>query len=184
MDHTTEAQIAEAAKAGDQRAFEQLYNNHHGGVYGYLRARLLDAATADDLTQEVFMRAFKMIKRFDTAYRIQPWLLGIGRNVLREHIRRIHRRKEVHWTELCLDLENAMGEEDPWSDVMQYLPACINKLGESARQAIHWHYMGGTRLQDVADRLGRTHGAVKVLMVRARQSLKRCVESQLKKIQT
>jgi len=163
-----------------RRVFSDVYAQNRSAVFGYFRARTFDSNDAEDLTQEVFLRAFGALNRFDTTQQVRPWLMGIGRNVLREHVRKAGRRKEVSWTELCIELEDMLGDDSPYEDVMNVLPLCMKNLSESAAQALHWHYMGGQKLQQIADRMGRTLGAVKVLMVRARQALKRCFEKKLK----
>jgi RNA polymerase sigma-70 factor (ECF subfamily) len=152
--------------------FADVYAQHHAVVFGYLRARVLDSHDAEDLCQEAFLRAFAALERYDPSRDVRPWLLGISRNVLREHIRRVGRRKETGWTELCLELEGLVGEDSPYQDTLDLLPVCMSHLGEAAYNALHWHYMQGLKIE-------RTLGAVKVLMVRARQALKRCFESHL-----
>ena len=179
MAEPSTAQSGGSISAAEQAAFAQVYNQNHGWVFGYLRARLLDTNDADDLAQEVFMRAFAARGRFDKTADVRPWLLGIARNVLREHIRKNQRRKEVAWTELCLELEEMVGQDGQYDDVLATLPLCMSHLGESAGQALRWHYFAGNKIEEIAQRLGRTLGAVKVLMVRARQSLKRCFQERL-----
>jgi RNA polymerase sigma-70 factor (ECF subfamily) len=174
----TQEQLTPKVGKHEQRAaFADVYSRHHAVVHGYLRARLLNGTDAEDLAQEAFLRAFGAMHRFDPATDIRPWLIGIARNVLREHVRRIRKRKEVTWTELCLELEETIEAEGTYEDVLHLLPVCTLKLGESARQAIQWHYLGGQKLQEIAQKLDKTVGAVKVLMVRARQALKRCIHS-------
>ncbi len=166
---------AQAARCG----FGQVYQENHAWVFGYLRARLLNGSDAEDLTQEVFLRAYSALERFDRSLGIRPWILGIARNVLREHIRKVHRRKEVGWAELCIELEQMVDQEGLYDDVLAELPYCLAQLGESASQALKWHYFAGEKLDAIAHHLGRTMGAVKVLMVRARQALKRCFARRL-----
>lgn len=163
----------------DHAAFAVVFRDNYAAVHGYLRARLLRGNDAEDLAQEVFLRAYRGIARFDPATNIRPWLLGIGRNVLREHVRRIRKRKEVAWTELCLELEDSVEAEGLYEDILHLLPVCVVRLGDSARQAITWHYMGGQKLKEIAERLGKTLGAVKVLMVRARHALRRCIQGHI-----
>src|SRR5687768_18183034 len=107
----TEQALIEQAQRGDRAAFEQIVRQNQGMVYGYLRARLLQPVDADDLTQEVFLRCYLARARFDNSNQMRPWLLGIARNILREHIRKQKRRKEVAWTELCLELEEVASLE-------------------------------------------------------------------------
>jgi RNA polymerase sigma-70 factor (ECF subfamily) len=161
----------------EQAAFADIYRENHAAVHGYLRARLLNAGDAEDLCQEVFLRAYRGLRRYDPTASIRPWLLGIGRNVLHEHVRRVRKRKEVAWTELCLELEETVESEGLYEDILHLLPICTVRLGESARQAIAWHYTRGEKLREIAARLDKSLGAVKVLMVRARQALRRCIQS-------
>jgi len=167
---------AATVDAVPRAAFADVYDRHHAAVHGYLRARLLNHGDADDLCQEVFLRAYQGLNRYHDGGAMRAWLMGIARNVLREHIRRRHRRKEVAWTELCLELEESIEQEGIYEDMLHLLPVCTARLGDSARQAITWHYMTGLKVQEIADRMTRTVGAVKVLMVRARQALKRCIQ--------
>ncbi|HEV7221151.1 MAG TPA: sigma-70 family RNA polymerase sigma factor, partial [Pirellulales bacterium] len=99
-----ETALIEAAKQGDREAFAAIVERHQGAVFGYLRARLLQPSDAEDLTQEVFLRCYSARARFDSANLIGPWLIGIARNLLREYARKRKRRREVAWTELCLEV--------------------------------------------------------------------------------
>jgi RNA polymerase sigma-70 factor (ECF subfamily) len=173
------AQILSAAARGDRAAFTALVDQHHRVVYGYLRSRVLEANDADDLCQEVFMRCYSSRIKFDSADMIRPWLIGIARNVLREHVRKIKRRKEVAWTTLCLELDSLVGEDIPqdgmYDDLIGQLPTCMENLGPSARNALNMHYADGLKIAEIGERLHRSIGAVKLLMYRARQTLRRCL---------
>ena len=173
----TEQALIEQAQRGDRAAFEQIVRQHQGAVYGYLRARLLHVSDAEDLTQEVFLRCYLARARFDSTNQIRPWLLGIARNILREHIRKIKRRKEVAWTELCLELEEmAPVADERYEEFVGQLPQCLGGLGTSARQALDMHYAARLRLAQISEQLKRSEGAVKLLLYRARQALKRCLD--------
>ena len=146
-------------------------------MFGYLRARLLQSSDAEDLTQEVFLRCYSCWARFDPAGAVRPWLLGIARNLLHEHTRKIKRRKEVAWTELCLELDEMVSSDDAlYGDMLGHLPGCLNSLGESARQAIQLRYRSHLRLAEIGEKLCRSEGAAKLLMFRARQALKNCLD--------
>lgn len=175
----TDDLLVYAAQAGDERAFEILVERHQRPVYGYFRARVLVPDDADDLCQEVFLRCFLMPATFEAPIMVRPWLMGIARNVLREHIRKLTRRKEVAWSALCLDIDEASGadeaEDNVYDDVVGHLPGCIESLGGSARDALDMYYRCRMRLAQIGERLRRSEGAVKLLMYRARQSLKNCL---------
>ncbi|HEY4259822.1 MAG TPA: RNA polymerase sigma factor, partial [Schlesneria sp.] len=108
--------LIEQLRRGDRSAFAAVIERHQRAVYGYLRARLLQATDADDMTQEVFLRFYLSQARFDSNALVRPWLLGIARNLLREHIKGMKRRKEVAWTELCLELESVMPADAQLTD--------------------------------------------------------------------
>ena len=166
--------------AGDRAAFEQVVAEHQAAIHAFLRARLFQATDADDLAQEVFLRFYIARARFDTAQMIRPWLLGIARNLLREHARKTRRHRETAWTELCLELEELLpATEGLYDDALGYLSGCLEELGESARDALHQHYGHSRKLAEIGQRLKRREGAVKLLIFRARQALKRCLAHKL-----
>lgn len=173
----SEQALIHQAQRGDRAAFEQIVQRYQGAVYGYLRARVLHSGDAEDLTQEVFLRCYLARARFDSANQFRPWLLGIARNILREHVRRMKRRKEVAWTELCLELEQLVPDKNErYEQYIGQLPQCLGSLGQSARQALDMHYASRLRLAEISEHLKRSEGAVKLLLYRARQALKRCLD--------
>ena len=173
--------LIESALRGDRAAFEALIVQHQSAVYGFLRARLQQHSDAEDLTQEVFLRFYLARARFDTTQLIRPWLLGIARNLLREHTRKTKRIRQTAWTELCLELEELLQNDtrEPDDDIFIWLPECLSGLGQSARQAIDLHYTANLRLAEIGVQLKRSEGAVKLLVFRARQALKRCLDQKI-----
>jgi len=180
-DRANDQLLIEAAQRGDRAAFSALIQRHQGAVYGYLRARLLERADAEDLCQEVFLRCYTASARFDSPELVRPWLIGIARNLLRERVRRVKRRREVAWTELCLELETWNPPDDQQHDTaVRLLPDCLDSLGPTAREALDLHYRGSLRLAAIGDRLHRSEGAVKLLLFRARQALRLCLNGKLR----
>jgi RNA polymerase sigma-70 factor (ECF subfamily) len=178
-----DAALLAAAQRGDHAAFTAIIERHAKLVHGYLRARLTRLADAEDLGQEVFLRVYtaKAVPREGAGMAMRPWLIGIARNVLREHVRAAQRRRETAWTALCLDIEDLVGAAESdggvFDEVMGKLPRCLEGLGPSARQAIDLYYHDDLRMQEIATRFKRSEGAVKLLVHRARQAVRRCLES-------
>lgn len=173
-----EKRLLMAIRAGDERAFATAVSRHQKSVYAYLRSRMLDPTEADDLCQDVFLRFYEGREKLDRAETAISWLLGIARNRLREHARKLSRRKETAWTEMCLELDECVtpsAADDPF-DAIDALPRCMEELGPSARDAIEMHYRGQMRLADIGTKLNRSEGAIKLLMHRARQALRNCLE--------
>lgn len=163
----------------DRAEVEAVVAAHQKMVYGFLRGRLADASAADDLCQEVFLRFLTSRPLVATGSgETSAWLVGIARNVLREHARRRARRREVSWTELCLDVEHggnqAAGDTD---DRLARIPGCLDGLGKTARTALDLHYGERLRLAEIGRRFDRSEGAVKLLLFRARQAVRRCLDA-------
>ena len=165
------------ASAADRAAVEAVVAAHQKMIYGFLRARLADPAAADDLCQEVFLRY--LTSRPVVAKgsgETSAWLVGIARNVLREHVRRCSRRREVAWTEMCLDIEAGAAADDA-DERLARIPACLDGLGQTARTALDLHYGDRLRLAEIGRRFDRSEGAVKLLLFRARQAVRRCLDA-------
>ncbi|HEX4129428.1 MAG TPA: sigma-70 family RNA polymerase sigma factor [Pirellulales bacterium] len=172
-----ESALVESLRRGDREAFAQIVAQHQGPVYGFLRARLLQPTDAEDLAQEVFLRCYTARDRLEVGASLRAWLIGIARNLLRERARQVRRRKEVVWTELCLELDELTAPgDDAEDDSLVHLPNCMESLGDSARQAIEMRYCSQLRLAEIGNRLRRSEGAAKLLMFRARQALKSCLD--------
>ncbi len=166
-------------QAADQLA--QIIDDHQMAIFAFFRARVLQHNDAEDLTQEVFLRYHTGRARFDESREMRPYLMGIARNLLRERARKLKSRKEVSWTEICLELENEPPDGlGAYEDVVDFLPECLSKLGDSAKLALDLHYRKRLQVREIGTRLERTVGAVKLLMFRARQSLKRCLDRKVK----
>lgn len=175
------AALVQASQRGDPKAFATLIELYQNTIYGYLRARLSQPSDAEDLCQEVFLRCYLGRDKLHRAAAIGPWLIGIARNLLHEEVRRRQQRKEVTWTELCLKLDDLVARDPAEvNSAVAQLPACLESLGQSAREAIDLKYRSQLRFGEIATRLCRSEGAVKLLVHRARQALKNCLDRKLK----
>ncbi|UUO05430.1 sigma-70 family RNA polymerase sigma factor [Blastopirellula sp. J2-11] len=171
-----DALLVDAIQGKDREAFTAFVSRQQGFVFGYLRSRMLEPSDAEDLCQEVFLRCFVGKVRFPENVPVRPWLLGVARNVLREHVRKVNRRKEVAWTELCLEIDAlADNNHDDYAAVQSFLKQCLDSLGKSARDALDMHYYAQMKMSAIGAKLRRSEGAVKLLVFRARQALKNCI---------
>src|ERR1700743_1636749 len=76
-----EGALVQRARAGDTRAFERLYREHAGKVYGLCLRMTRDPALAEDCTQETFINAWRAMDRLETRRSLGTWLHRIGVNV-------------------------------------------------------------------------------------------------------
>jgi RNA polymerase sigma-70 factor, ECF subfamily len=84
----SEAEAIDASVAGDQRAFEVLYNLHKRRVYSLCLRMVNNVAEAEDLTQEAFMQLFRKIATFRKESAFSTWLHRLTVNVVLMHLRK------------------------------------------------------------------------------------------------
>lgn len=86
--------LALDARAGDAAAQAALVRATQSDVWRFTAA-LVDPASADDLTQETFLRAFKALPAFEGRSSVRTWLLGIARRTCADHLRAVVRRRRL-----------------------------------------------------------------------------------------
>ena len=97
--------LLQAYRAGDVRAFERLVARHEKPVWNFIRRFVADAATAEDLLQEVFLRVVKSADEWRGAAKFSTWLYTIARNLTVDHARR-----SVHRKAASLDADRGTGD--------------------------------------------------------------------------
>jgi len=180
MMESVKPKIPDSAEGGAYDAFTQIYETYYPRCFGFFRSRVLDTNIAADLTQEAFLRAYGAMARFDSSRRVDSWLMGICRNVLREYVRRERRRREIPWAQLCLEIAEIAGDDDgEHVDMMPHLPGCISQLAPKTEAVLRAHYFEGKMLAVVATDKGQALSAVKMTLLRARRALKTCIRRKL-----
>lgn len=156
-----------------------LVADHHADVWRYLRFLGCDASTADDLTQETFLKlvggAFEERDPRSTA----AYLRSVARNLFRMSI-----RSSRNVTSLAdLDLADAAWEQAEavaqGEERRRALGECMRALGERARQALHHQYSEHRSGREIASLLGISHENLRVVLHRAKQALRKCVQRKL-----
>ncbi len=158
---------------GDAAAFGQIYDIYVETVYRYLFYRLGRPTEAEDLTEQVFLRAWEGIHRF--RWQGKPfvaWLYRVAHNVLVDHFRahRVIDRLEPHHERPhpADDIELQIEAED--------LAAAIRQLTDDQQEVIILRFMEELGHAEIAARTGRREGAVRALQLRALRSLRKIVE--------
>jgi RNA polymerase sigma factor (sigma-70 family) len=167
------ASDAELVRTADARAFGELYGRHVDAVHGWFAARVASAAA--DLTAETFARAWLSRRTFrdERDGSALPWLLGIGRNVLRESAR--HDRVETSARErLGLPLELAEDEFDAVDERLSPRPslrAALEALPPHERRALELRVVDELPYDDVARSLRIRPAAARLRVSRALRRL-------------
>jgi RNA polymerase sigma factor (sigma-70 family) len=159
-----DASLVAAVRQGDVSAYGALYAAHVGAVRTTVRAQMSDREAAEDVVQDVFVRALESLPKLDDAARFRPWLLSIARHTA------IDARRAVRVTEEVVDREGGV-EPDRLAELGEMASLVWGTVaGLSARDGTAMAMVSlGFGIADVAVALGVSHGAAKVAVHRARE---------------
>lgn len=161
--------LVTAAQGGDRTAWGELYVRYARMVHGILLARV-PAADADDLTQEVFLRAMRSLKQLRDAAAFGGWLAAMTRNFAHD----FHRRAHTEDGELPADLA---GKSDVRSSVEAAAALqAIRDLPEAYRETLMLRLVDGMTGPEIARRTGLTADSVRVNLHRGMKLLKERLE--------
>ncbi len=163
-----EGALVERARNGDARAFERLYREHAGRVYGLCLRMTREPHLAEDCTQETFINAWRALGAFETRSSLATWLHRIAVNVTLARRRR-NGLVETH-VEDDEDLRSEWTLETPVE--VHEIEAAIAGLPDGARDALVLHALYGYSHNEAADMLGIAEGTCKAQLHRARRLLR------------
>ena len=165
--------------------FEILTREHIDSVRAFLLASLRDGAAVEDLLQETFLVAWRILDRYDRQLPFGPWVRGIAAKLVLNHRRKVGRSK-VHYCddELLGRIDRGFGAfatlpGDTFDEQLDALRACLSGLTGTQRESIRLHYEHGMHCKAIAERLGIGFEAVKKHLQRGRTRLHRCLSAKL-----
>ena len=160
-----ELDLVERAKS-DPKAFGALYESHVDGVYRYLYARLGNAADAQDVTAEVFVKALRGIGRYRHQGRpFAAWLHQIARNALADHFRRGPMGQELG--EDTVDLAVSVEGTAIRNLEVEAIWRRVDRLPPQQRAAMILRFGSDSNCRETAALMGKSEAAVKLLIYRA-----------------
>jgi len=165
-----ERTLVASARRGSTAAFESLYRNHVGNVYGLCLRMTANRATAEDCTQEAFIQAWRSLPAFEGRSAFGTWLHRIAVNAVLGQGRR---RRELPGDDVPAD-ETAAATADPATGdegTMLDLEQAIGMLPSGARQALVLVALYGYTHEEAAAMLGIAAGTCKSQLHRARELL-------------
>lgn len=178
-----EARLIREAQQGDQQAFEallRLYDRHVFAIIGSFLRRKQDA---EDLAQDVFLKAYLAIRRFRPGAPFAPWLRRITVNTCYDYLRKIRSHAEVSFTDLAdpeRDLMRGLAEHaspaaghgaDDQVAARDLAERILAGLAPKERLVITLREVHGFEIAEIADALGCTRAAAKVRLWRARRAM-------------
>lgn len=152
--------------------FEAWFRDHRESVYRYVRFRVANRDTAEDLTSDVFMKALRSLSRYDPR-RSAPrtWLLRIARNAITDHLRALQRRGSLH---VSLDRAPDLVSRAPSQEERMLREEQVQKLLSAAatlrapdQEVLSLRYGAGLGNMEIAETLKISANAVAVRVHRA-----------------
>ena len=181
MDRATERELVERCRRGEEAAFQELVDQYKDLVFAVIARTVQDRARAEDLAQDVFLRVHRGLPYFRGEARLSTWMYRIAANVCTEA--RSHQAPQI-----SLDDERTSERVRPVAadrhasdlELSDRLEKAIARLPANQRLMIAAHYLKGVRYEDLAEALQLPLGTVKTQLYRAKQQLRRLLETELK----
>ena len=178
-----ELELVEQLKKGNEAAFKHIVDTWKDMVYNTSLGILQNAADAEDVAQEVFVRVFESINQFKGDSKFSTWLYRIAVTKSLDHIRRKKRKKRFAF------LQSIFGENEEEvlhkpdfhhpgirlenKEKAAILFAAINKLPDNQKAAFTLHKLEGLSYQEVAEIMETTISSIESLIHRAKGNLKK-----------
>ena len=165
-----ERDVVDRARAGDQQALADLYDSYMPRVYRYAVARLGNAADAEDLTEEVFLKMLGAISDFrwkDVPF--SSWLFRIAHNHIATHFRRSAQRGGVasEISEDMIDHRHDIAGAVEARITLEEVQRATAQLPDAQRDVIALRFAVGLSIADTAKALGKREGNIKALQHKA-----------------
>ena len=169
----TAAEVLDQFARGNAEAFEALFRQYQGEVYGWVVRIVRDPAAAEDLTVETFWRIYRARARFDPKCEFRPWARRIATNLAMGHLS--GRRMETEFSEDAPPARAVSSPPDPAvrADVRQKVAAAFEKLPAKLRAAATLAMIEETPYAEIASALGISTAAVKSRVFRAARLLRK-----------
>lgn len=179
----TDHDLVEAVRAGDDHAFERLYQRYHRRISAYVFGMVHDHGRAEDVTQEVFVSALRRIRQTDRPIAFKPWVYEIAKNACIDQFRRTSRTEEV-----SIDAQDGSGlsgadhgklhARGPTPDAaveskqqLADLQGAFGELSDAHHQILVMRELEGLSYREIGERLGMSRPAVESTLFRARRRL-------------
>lgn len=162
-------QLVEACRRGDAAAFDQLVRSTHRSVYTLVARIVGDPDEAADVTQEVYVRVWRGLRRFRGDARFSTWLYRVAANAALSHVKR---RRDAAAPVAPSDLpELPVGDRTDQQADADLLERALLRLPPEARAVVVLKDVYGWTCEELGRAMGTSEGAIKVRLFRARKRL-------------
>jgi RNA polymerase sigma-70 factor (ECF subfamily) len=156
-----------------QPATESIWSQLSGDLRRFIRRRVADDHTADDLLQETFLRIHRGIDKLTDEDRLAAWVHEIARNVIYDHYRKRSGDVPLNDTDPACAQD---GTSDLRARAGEWLDELIRQLPDPYREAVRLSEIDGLAQREVARRLGLSHSGAKSRVQRGRAMLREILD--------
>ena len=161
-------------RAGRKEAFSEIVELYQDDVMTLSLTLMWDRTEAEELTQDVFVRAYRYLDSFDDRRPFRPWLAKITYRLAQS--RRQQRAREAARRDVALSKQVVQSDDDPLSILLadeqaRRLWLAVHTLPDRERAAVVLYYRNALRVSEVAQAMGVSTGTVKTFLIRARRHL-------------
>ncbi|MHB8618527.1 MAG: sigma-70 family RNA polymerase sigma factor [Chloroflexota bacterium] len=171
--------LVERASRGSGEAFGQLYQIYVDRIYTYIYYKTGHSIDAEDLTEQVFIKAWEAIGRFRPEGKpFAAWLFKVARNVVIDHYRT--RKNNTDLTEVMAVVASDGDPEDAAQRkaTKQVLMGAIRRLTDEQQQVIVLKFIDGMDNTEISATMGKKEGAIRALQYRALLALQRILQDE------
>jgi len=181
MEQKKEAEIIARVIKGDRQAYALLVEEYKRPIYNLALRMTGSIEDADDLAQEIFIRAYSNMWRFDERKSFFTWLYTIGLNLIRNHLKKKIRESERKATEAEVAREQGrehhqVAENNIAADYVMKLEEALQKLPVDWREAVILRFYFELSFEEVAKISGTSASAAKMRVYRGLEKLRQILE--------
>jgi RNA polymerase sigma-70 factor, ECF subfamily len=169
-DRDNDAAIIDSVCNGDSEAFGLLVRRYEDFVFTLVRGLVNSDEAAEDVTQEIFLRAYRAIRRFEKKASFKTWLYRIAYNTSMSYLAR---KKQKQETEISDTIPAAEGTD---YGLRQSMLKLVNYLKPELKAVVIFHYYDDMKYEEIAEVLNCPVGTVKIRLYRAKHELKKLWE--------
>lgn len=170
--------LVRRARAGDADAFSELVRRNQNAVYSLACRFMRDAALAEDMAQEAFLKAYRLLNGFRGDCSFSTWMYRVTCSVCLTELSRRSRRGEVESAPIHAQSPRERNKLDAMEE-QELVRHCVAKLPEHYATAITLYYLDEVPYEEIAAAMGIPLGTLKTWMHRARRQLRELVEKEL-----
>jgi len=172
-------QLIDGCLQGDQQAWDLIVQRYWRRVFNVAYKFVGRHDMAEDLTQDVFLKIFKVLGTFDSRANFQTWLISVSRNLCIDYYRSVRKEREIVDRSVdSTEVSVASGEPDALvtlerGDRRARLHDALEQLPDTLRTAVTLRDIQELTYQEIADKLALPKGTVKSRINRGRKKLAR-----------